>query len=67
LFFQTLSLRHHDRFSLSRQKKEARRRFESYSLEERAELEFSREERKKEKEDEDEERKKDEKRKKNEE
>jgi hypothetical protein len=37
---QTFSLRHHDRSSLSRQEKEARRRLESYSLEERAELEL---------------------------
>ncbi len=55
-FFQTFSLRHHDRFSLFRQEEEARRRLESYSFEERVELESSREERKKEKEDEDEER-----------
>jgi hypothetical protein len=65
-FFQTFSLRHHDRFSLFRQKKEARRCLESYSLEERAELELSREERKKEKEDEDEEREKEKKKKKEE-
>jgi hypothetical protein len=55
-FFQTFSLRHHDRFSLFRQEKKARRRFESCSLEERAELEFSREEKKKEEENEDEKR-----------
>jgi hypothetical protein len=63
-FFQTFSLWHHDRFSLFRQKKKARRRFESYSFEERAELESSREEKKKEKEDEDEKRKKEKKEKK---
>jgi hypothetical protein len=62
--FQTFSFRHHDRFSLFRQKKEARRRLESYSFEERAELEFSREERRKEKKDEDEKRKKKKKKKK---
>ncbi len=55
--FQTFLFRHHDRSSLFRQKKEARRRLESYSLEERAELEFFREERKKEEEDENEKRK----------
>jgi hypothetical protein len=58
LFFQTFSLRHYDRFSLLRQEKEARRRLESYSLEERAELEFSRKEKRKEKRNENEKREK---------
>jgi hypothetical protein len=56
-FFQTFSFRHHDRFSLFRQKEEARRRLESYSFEKWIELESSRKEKRKEKEDEDEERK----------
>ncbi len=60
--FQTFSFRHHDRFSLFRQEKEARRRLESYSFEERVELESSREEKKKEEEDEDEKRKEEKKR-----
>jgi hypothetical protein len=64
--FQTFSFRHHDRFSLLRQKKEARRRFESYSFEERAELESSRKEKKKKNENENEEREKKKKKKKKE-
>jgi hypothetical protein len=58
------SLRHHDRFSLFRQQKKARRRFESYSLEERAEFKFFREEKEKEKKNENEKRKEEKKKKK---
>jgi flagellar biosynthesis GTPase FlhF len=45
--FQTFSLRHHDRFSLFRQEKKARRRLKSYLFEERARFEFFRKKKKK--------------------